>query len=211
MPILITISAVLTAIPVIAGIMVIRQLDKPMLWLLVYLSLALLTELSSYLFYSNEIDRAWILHIFTVIEFILLTAIYAFWQKQRNYKWAILFTIPVFVCIWLSAKLSWEVWAQFDNYTASFAALLLNLLAILMLYQLNEETPIDLMREPRFWVSLAILVYFTGNILNFALYNLAFAWRLNAVVNVAAHILYTGAFLCHHPRLKSGGLSSWAL
>ena len=197
--------------PFILGLILFRKLNPALKSLLLLFGIGLLIEvLGYYLYFFAKIqNNIWLYHFYTLIEYSLLIAVFSYWQKNFKLKRMLRISIPGFAVLWIGAKFFFESFDQPDSYTTSLECVLLVGISFRTLYVVNQEHMKALFREPRFWVSSAVLIYFSSNLLTFALPNLAVNWGFHhAVVNVTSNLLYAGGFLCLSPRLNYGGLLS---
>ncbi len=106
--------------------------------------------------------------------------------------------IPGFAVLWIGATFFFEDFNQPDNYTASLNCLLLVGVSFRTLYVVNKEQVETIFQEPRLWISAAVLIYFSANLVTFALGNVIVNWGFHhAVVNIIANLLYAGGFFVY--------------
>ncbi len=201
-------------IPFIVGLYLYFKLDTAMKFLLLLFGIGLLVDALGYYLYSYTKfrDTLWLFHLYTLMEYSLLILIFSYMQKNIKLKRIFLVSIPGFVVLWISAKLFFEDFSQSDSYTSSFACVLLVAVSFSTLYALGKEYFDNIFRDPRFWVGSAVLIYFSGNLLTFALGNIIIDLSFHhSLMSLISNLFYTGGFLCLHPRLNYGGLLSSAL
>jgi len=201
-------------VPFIVGLNLYNKLDTGMKFLLLLFGIGLLIDaFGYYLYFFTKIqNNIWLYHFYTLIEYSLLIAAFSYWQKDFKLKRMFRISIPGFAVLWIGAKLFCENFSLPDNYTASLECVLLVAVSFSTLYALSKEHLDNIFRDPRFWVGSAVLVYFSGNLLTFALSNIIGNWSFHhQLMNITANLLYTGGFLCLRPRLNYGGLLSSAL
>ncbi len=181
--------------PVIIGLVYRRKLTTNMrILLLLYL---LLIGAEMVLNYQAEmaVNNLWLIHLMTICEYVLLTIVFVYWQKNRIAKQVIRMTIPIYLVVWVMAKYSFEDFHTYDNFTASFASLLLTGITLYTLYTYLKIYSNSLTHAPWFWVSVGVLVYQAGNFFVFALSTTVFVWGLHNVLNIVANIIIAGGFL----------------
>jgi hypothetical protein len=169
--------------------------------LLILISFSLLIGLSlkevSIFFGSN----IWVFHLITLIEYVMLSYMFSFWQRVPAIRRTILGSIPVFALIWLFAKLSIENFSHLDNYTMVLSSVLLTgISSYTLLSLLGEETIPALSRTPQFWVATGVLIYYAGNLFMFALPESLNYWFIHNLISSLSNLLYLGGFLCLLPR-----------
>ena len=198
-------------IPFIAGLILYKNLSTVMKFVLLLFGVGLLIDTLGYYlyFFTQSRSNIWLYHFYTLIECSLLIYVFSHWQKNIKLERIFHLSIPGFAVLWIGAKFFFEDFSQPDNYTASLECLLLVGVSFRTLYVVNKEQVKTIFQEPRLWISAAVLVYFSGNLLTFALSNIIGNWSFHhQLMNITANLLYTGGFLCLRPRLNYGGLLS---
>ena len=200
-------------IPFILGLILFRKLNTALKLLLLLFGIGLLFEALGYYqyFFSSFRNNISLFHFYTLIECSLFIFIFSFWQNDFKLRRILRIIIPGFAFLWIGSKLFFESFDQPDNYTTSLECVLLVAISFRTLYVVNQENLKTILREPRFWISAAVLIYFSANLLTFALSNIIVNWGFHhAIVNIISNLLYAGGFLCLRPRLSYGGLLSSA-
>ena len=136
-----------------------------------------------------------VLHIYTLLEYSFLIIVFSYWQKSPSLRRYLLISIPLFALLGISAKIFLEAPTQFDNFTSSVEGAVLVGVSAYTLYGLILEDLGSLYREPRFWVSVAVLVYFSGNLVAFSLRPVIFIGVIHSILNIISNLCYTGGFL----------------
>lgn len=204
------ISGLSSLIPFIAGIISYRFGKEDMRLFTLFFGIAVVSDL--YLWYTamHNVNNLWALHIWSLVEYCFLAYVFSYWQKSSTFRKLLRWSIPVFMILWLVAKLvSIEVMSQFHNYTRSIGSMILTITSVVTLYRLNESEGI--FRQYQFWISLGVLIYFAGNIIWFSINNIVLVGSLffmHSIVNIIANLLYAGGFLCLLFQWKRGGFYS---
>ncbi len=144
----------------------------------------------------NSQNYRLIIHVYTLIEYSCLMTIFSYWQKSPVLKKNLRLTIPLFVVIWIAAKIFVEDPIRFDSFTSSLEGALLAVVSAYTLFTLIEDELKPAYRSPRFWVSCAALVYFSGNLVLFALTPMIAIWITHSVLNIISNLCYAGGFFC---------------
>ncbi len=202
------ISVISDYVPFLVGLFFYRSLNIDMRVLLIFLSAGVVsTSVGLYLAIQVK-NNLLLFHIWTLTEYTFLIFIFSFWQKSYRFKKALRWSIPLFMFLWLVAKISQiEQFDQIHNATRSIGSIILMSVSIYTLYQLNEVSN-TLYKDYRFWVCLGVLFYYPSSIALFSLSDLRLVsqtWHVHAMMNVAANLSYVGSFLCLHPRFNVGG------
>lgn len=167
---------------------------KILLWL--FICVAFFDSISIYRVVNNSTHNMMELHIYTLLEFGFLMVILSNWQKTSNSRQFLKFTIPLFVLIWIVAKIYLEEPTRFDSFTSSLESAVLAGASAFTLLGFLRENPESLFKQPRFWVMGAILIYFSGNLVAFALRPVIMVWSIHSVLNIVSNLCYSGGFWC---------------
>jgi len=188
-------AAISDGILVVVGLYVYKYLPKEMRILLFFFSTAVLINLISLYLALHYINNLWLFHIYTLLEYSLLMVVFSYWHKIIIIKKSLRVSILIFIIIWIIAKLILEDFNSFDNFTSSLISALLTIIAIYTLVRLAKDYPADIFKRPQFWVSTAVLIYYTGNIFTFALSSTVIIWSIHNLLYITANICYAGGFL----------------
>jgi hypothetical protein len=161
---------------------------------------SLLVEISLTFLFIADINRSGLLHLFTLTELIILATVFVLWQSHRWIRVVFMFGVLIYTLFWVSAKTFLENVERFDSYSSSLSAVILICMALVTLYDMITSSYEAYTKDPRFWFATAVLLYFSGNILNFALFNSIFVWRLHMALNIIHNLLFAGVFLCRRPQ-----------
>ena len=177
-----------------------------------FVFLGFVVEISTFLLAQRKINNLWILHIYALIEYIILILVFASWQKERPLLRRLLYgSIWIYTLFWILSKYQLERFESIDQYTHSVSALVFVALSVLtLLDQVRTEesfvpSTVPLYGTFRFWVTVGVLIFFSGNTLLFGLGNvigaLAFkdavaVWTFHWWLNITANICYAIGFLC---------------
>ncbi len=199
-----------------------RLVDNPSgaVTLFVYIVLGTVTEVIVYWMAIHAYQNLWVLHLYQLMEFILLVLLFSTMQMETtfhaNNRFGILFlsprtmwgTIGAYTAFWLVSKWTFERWNQPSGYTLTISTLVFILLSLSMFYELLKRkgaggTP--LLRTFQFWVTLGVLLYFTGSAVEYLTFPLLVKlpkdtflniWSLHWVINIVSNVSYAYAFLC---------------
>ncbi|MCB2203434.1 hypothetical protein KQI65_01695 [bacterium] len=223
-------------IPLVVGYYVRKKLDRGLRLLMLNLLIAFivellafgLPELAEYVRFIPE-ENFFIYSLFTPVEFVLFVLMFRFWNSGKAFDRVLTFSIPVFVVIWLvgmfsvisdamSAELisnmatleavKRNVW-QFENYLLSAESVFFIICALVTLLTGLKDLEHSILMSGMFWVSAAILVYYSGSLFVFTLMDLILEseksfWYIHSAVNLLKNILYAiGLYYSGKYALKS--------
>lgn len=185
--------------PLCTGIYLYRNLRSEMKILLLWL--AIVASVEGYTFYQtlNRNNYYWIYHIYLPVEYGLLAFVFSCWQNNVLIKKALRLSIPLFAlsCVLftvLSDKLD-----SMNTISISMAYMLYMGISVYTLINLRQTSYRSVLKDYRFWVGVALLLYSAGSLAYFAFFDYLFSfelWAIHAVLNIIAHILYSIGFIC---------------
>lgn len=182
-----------------------NSLSRQMRLLIVYFGEGLFAEILFAYLGSKGINNLWLLHLFTIIDYCLLIAVFALWQKNILLRRILQISIPLIIILGIISILYLENIRHFNNFTRPMTSLILTMVSAYTLFELNTEKIVSLFREPRFWVCSGVVLYFTSTLLIFSLSNILLnlphhlvrvIFEFNIIMNIVANIIYTRGFLC---------------
>jgi hypothetical protein len=209
------ISMFTIVIPVVIGwISLFRWPGTRALWiLLVFLTVTLGFDVVEFIWERRGDSNLFLMEYYSPVEYTLLTLVFASLLSVRLVRRVLLISIPAFLAFWAISHFSLSLDSPFDNTVLTVESILLCGVAILTLIDLvRNNFVINL--HPGFWIIIAVLIYFAGNLIFFAMWNLILPvegrpeeshmyWFIHHVLNMTMHLLYSVSFLCRQVRTTS--------
>ncbi|MBS7564773.1 hypothetical protein KHS38_10185 [Mucilaginibacter sp. Bleaf8] len=193
-------SSVVVVVPFSAAIIQYKKMEQAWRSLAILIFFDFFTEAIGHILYFLKISNHFLWPIFIPVEFALLTWIYKFELKKMTVARlmpfvTLLFTIYVFVD-WLMAPKG--DLSALPHFTEGVLILLL----VMCYYYKNLSTLIEthLERQPMFWLSTGLFIYFSANsvififsnyIQSFSLHFFNLIWFTHSIFNVLLYIFYT--------------------
>jgi hypothetical protein len=150
-------------VPIYIGIRYFRCLTNDLKAMTLYMVSCLLCEIpNNYLLYHN-INNLFILHIFTVIEFVFLAYVYSFHIKSVINKRLLFGGTIAFVVLAVLNTIYVQPLSVFNSYARCAEILIILFLALCYVHKLivnNEQR--QLRTFPMFWINTAVVIYFTA-------------------------------------------------
>jgi hypothetical protein len=194
-------AAFFVLVPISVGVSRFTRLNLQMKLLLLLFVIAVTVEGSTFYLARNGRNFYWVHHIYMPIEYGLLALIFSYWQRKPGMRQALRISIPIFflICVWDIVVLN--NLNELNVFTASIAfTLYVGMSAYTLLY-LQFDNPYPILRDYRFWVSTALLIYSAGGLAYFSFHSevvkgsMVEIWAIHAVLNIVAYILYTVGFI----------------
>jgi hypothetical protein len=190
--------------PLGAGLFRFRAMGREMTLFFILLLAGFVTEIVTLIMGRHGMNNWWVLQYYHLLEFLLLATVLASWQKRAPVKRILWAAIVVFPWFWAVAK--WTtiepLWVT-DNITHSVSSVIILIVAVYSLLQMVKETDLSLTKESRFWILAGVVLYFSGSLMLFVLFEEISAfpwvdaltpfmihWELNTVVNILFMIGY---------------------
>jgi hypothetical protein len=156
-PLLILFSSISALLPFLASTLSFKYTDvrsKNIVFLWIFFILSVVTEIALYILNSQHKQSAWIFHIYTVIEYILIMMILASWQSKIPMSKLMRISIPIYIFLFVIIKVigleNFET-GLYNNITRPLAVLLLSTFAFITLQDLWSYTSSNITNDYRFW------------------------------------------------------------
>jgi hypothetical protein len=204
--ILVFISVFSSILPFIAGLRVLKKIDRNFDLIIFLFGVVFVLELSSTAMALTGLNNIWIGNSFRLIELFTYTYVFSAWigtraiQLQRNVLSALFLVFFLYTTIFVFKSIF-----VFNTYAHAVEALILVYFAGLLLFHTSGHTQLDLFRDPRFWFGSAVLFFFSVNLLVFGMAQYILQidttefrqiWVIHSVSNVFFNLLCTVGFLC---------------
>ncbi|MFK8105333.1 MAG: hypothetical protein AB8G15_22665 [Saprospiraceae bacterium] len=202
-------SVFLALLPALVALLNWKNLNHAQRLLSNLVFVAVLTELFAYLLARMEVNNLFISHIFTIVEYLLLSLIYrkalssVIPTKVFNLTMLLFLLYATFNGIWV------ESLTKFNGLSRAVSSLIILFYALAYFYKLLKEVKIKrLETEALFWLSVGLLLYFSANFFIFIFSNyiqpsvkLSFTfWGIHAILNITRYIFYTIALWIKPPK-----------
>lgn len=146
-----------------------HQPDQFFLWLFLCLSAA--TEAIVLTLAKMKVHNIWIFQVYSLLEYVLILILLLNWQKNEKLRKAIGYAIPLYFIIYTGLKISGLEKYESDSYnslTRPIALLIMMLFGLITLYGLCNDIKARIEQDYRFWILLALAIYFGSSIVLFS-------------------------------------------
>lgn len=206
-----SISNLLPALPIVAGVRMYSHLPKELRVLFWYCVLALIVGVSEIILAFHRINNHWLGYLFAPISFSLFAYILSAWQPHHVMKTGFLLTIVGYVLFWAVSIYMIEDTRTFSKLVQPVRAVLLVLLSSITMVATTKVENVSPLRHSGFWVSGGILIYFAGMAILLTMSNVLFrigvethrtVWvSIQTSTHLVLNIFFTMAILCRRPTL----------
>ncbi len=202
-PLIVLCSGISTLLPFLASTFIFKYSNnrsKTFLFLWIFFASAAVSEIALFVLGSQGKPSTWIAHIYTLIEYVLISIILASWQIKPTLARLMHLSIPIYILFFVLIKMTGL--ENFSTDTVNYvtrppAVLLLSTFVFLALQALWSHTPANLTDDYRFWMLLAMALYYCSSLVLFAFMFtknwdlLAVLLKIHAVVNIMHNLLFT--------------------
>lgn len=203
-PWLIEVGTLWVLVPFIAGLFLIRKPHKGIrFWLLFMLVIAaLLSEgVGQLVVYLGAKNNIWVVHMHTLLEFLIIAGIYYYSFRGPVFKKGILLAALLFISIGLIDAFVLEGITQMNSLTKVSGNAMLMLMAILYFYKVANDLNVTYLdQDPVFLLSCSLLILKAGTTMSYAMFNQALAASYDAAriciaITLVLNILYYTALI----------------
>jgi hypothetical protein len=193
-------------LPFIAGLIRLSSIGRSFRLFFLFVIVSLLSEGSSFILQKQGVHNIWVIHTYILLSTVLLLAMYNEWFREYRFlRLSIWILNIIFVLFWIFSKWTIERFPEPPVYTLSVSDITLMGVSLLSFATLLRVGNDSLLREPRFWVSLGVLIFTAGNLtpflfigasVKFSQNDAVTLWMIPWWMNAVSNCCYTWAFLC---------------
>ncbi len=146
----------------------------------------------------HGINNMYVFHIYSYIEFIVISFIFYSLYKTKTYKIGVIFSVLLFYSFSILNVIKWESFNDFNSNQFAFEAVLIFFYCIGYYTELMQKpSVIHLEKSPEFLLVSGYFIYFSGTFMLFIsskellMTNNEGYWILNSVLNIMLNTIYT--------------------
>jgi hypothetical protein len=202
-------SSLSILIPALTAILVFGRLNAEMRILALLFIFAAFIEGLNFLSAANSINNVWLINIYSLIEGSILIFILSSWNKYRLLKQAFNLALIIYVLFWIVTTLIINNIFHFNEVEKTAKGILLILISGIILMQNTRTESVKLFRSFVFWITSAILIYFSLTLIIFTtaihLLNgnheaMEYSWQIHSVVNILTNIFFANGLRWYYLR-----------
>lgn len=165
-------------IPFLIGLFKFRHFSEPLKWLFYFVAFGVLNELASVALLHFDITNIMVKrHIYSFVSFGLLGIFY--FHLLRGFikaNW-IIAAIVVYELYYLAHTLIFSNISVYPGIQRSVGTIVHMIFAVAYFYKLMIEAKVRrLSREPMVWINVSVLLYYSGNLFFYVLFNMLFEY-----------------------------------
>ncbi len=152
-----------------------------------------------------HIRNLWVSQIFTLIEYVLILSTCYLWKSKKADKRILMIGMIVFIVLWIVSKFTFEPLYRDDTYTSAVSKIIQIIVAALVLFDVLQDTDVELKTDARLWVSSGVIIYSSGTLFLFALFNMMLEtsselirtlWPINWILSIVFTLLLARGVWC---------------
>jgi len=185
-------------------ILFIKKRNKLLLYFIPFLFLTIAVECTGAWFVSRSIRNYWIYNVFTTIEFVFYSYLFYLHLKKPVFKKIVVWFIPVFVLLVILNILFKQGFNKtFNTYTFLLGSFFIVIFCCCYFYEsvLPENIDQQLSKQPFFWISSGLLIFYLGSVIINALFEYlrsndlqAQGVKIYGIINHSLNVILYGSF-----------------
>ncbi|GAA3982096.1 hypothetical protein [Mucilaginibacter dorajii] len=198
-------------IPISVAVVKYRQVDRVLLLIFYYLLLDGAVDLFAIILADHAVNNLPLLHIYTILEFLLLSFFYIKILKDPLARNIIKFLMVLFPLICIINFTFFQSIFRFNTYTRPLEVLIVMAYSLTYFAQANEANDVKAWSgNSLIWVNIGILLYFSGALFVYSFSNLTtaytspkykllnlFIWNIHASLLLSMYLLFSwGFYIC---------------
>lgn len=139
-----------------------------MVYFIPFLLITTLVEVSAKWIWSDRTEKFIIFNIFTAAEFVFYSLIFRFHLTNKLLRQIIIILIPIYLLLFiLNVLLIQGISTSFHSYTFLLGSFFMVVYSCFFLYEsiLPESINVRLSRQPFFWISIGLLIFYLGSVI----------------------------------------------
>jgi hypothetical protein len=198
------ISAYTSVIPLIISLRYYKSINRTLKPLFILSILSVVAEVLNKIHVEYDINNYYIFHIFTIIEFTLISLFYKrFFLQFKNIRIFEVFIFVFFIIAFIDYKINGL--DSMDSFSITVESVILTSYSLILFYFVLQKLIFEnLLNTPIFWMNTAILIYFSGNLILFVFSNYLLAtepkkyhmlwYTIHSFINISYNALISVGF-----------------
>jgi uncharacterized membrane protein AbrB (regulator of aidB expression) len=157
---------------------------------------------------SPEFNNLWLINIYLLLEFYLIIYQLFVWKFITTRSFSAIGALLIVTVLWAA-----ETWNNgfdhgLDKYSLIFSGFVIVIFITVFINRLVFEKIPSLIKDPKFVISIGILIYFTTSIFVYSFYDIQahsdnfsrMIWNIHNYFNIFTNLIYAVGFLCIQKR-----------
>lgn len=187
--------SLLQLVPLYIGLYRFKKLDKNLKLIFYLVLIGILISFSMIYFGMTYRFNSWLMHIYTIVEFILISYFYYRLFSQKIFRTIILILFGIFSVIVILNKIFLETFDKIDNYTLTIESIIILIITSMFLVDYLIKHLIVNIRDYRILLTIGYMIYFGGNLFIFTLSNeVSGIWIVHNIIYILLVAIYSFVF-----------------
>jgi len=194
-------------IPIVCALSNYRDIDQAQKLALLYLLVAGCTNVAAAMLAFSNRNNLFLLHLYTAVEFALLSAYFMLLIKQHYFRFVALPLVAFFFLFCLYNAFNLQTVTRFNSYPRSAEAVLLPTYGLYYLYTNIGNHQTKRRNRPHYWMVIGIIIYFTSSLIQFSFSNIftvslskdvrLWLWTFHTSMVIIMYIFFAKAYLSY--------------
>jgi len=139
-----------------------------MFYFIPFLIVTVMVEIAAKWIWKDRYEKFIIFNIFTAAEFVFYSLIFRFHLTNKLLRHIIILLIPVYLLLFiLNVSLIQLISSSFHSYTFLLGSFFMVVYSCFFLYEsiLPESINVRLSRQPFFWITIGLLIFYLGSVI----------------------------------------------
>lgn len=189
-------SAIFSIVSLIIGSVFVKRIKTYLIPIFIVTSISAVVEIINFVFVTFVENNLFVFHIFTILEFTLLTLFYSYLLKNHINSQLFYIFIALFITM---AFFDYKIngLKSIDSLSSTVESIfLVSSSLVLFFFMIYKKMLPNLLASPIFWVNSGVLIYFSGNIFLFAFSNYLYSTEIEkyailwALLHSSLNIIY---------------------
>ncbi|MBL0341324.1 MAG: hypothetical protein IPP71_10520 [Bacteroidetes bacterium] len=171
----------------------------------IYFFIAAGVDILLFILQSLKIHNIAVMNLFSLAQFLLIALALNHWMKNELFKKILrISSLIAFSALTVKILVNIEL-KEFDTFSLAIENIILVICSSIVMINLTGDTRQYLFKNYRFWITLAVFIYFSVSTVVFATGNLLiddhvyvrrYTWVINSIMSIIANSLYIKGILC---------------
>jgi len=188
-------------LPIIGGIFVVKKMPIPIKLFFALTIAAFLAETIALAMAFGKTNNYSVYQTYFLIESTFFASIFYKWYERSFAKRAVLAGYSIVLVVWIYFNVIAYSEKGFSNIPLIVEGIVFIFMASVFMNKKITGARAPVLKDPRFWIDLGIMLNFSGNILIYAGLNYILTqgmalWRVHWVINILTNAIYLMGFIC---------------
>ncbi len=206
------ISSLSSLIPVLSAAYQYNHLSKPLKLLAQLLVFGALVEGVNFILSHYKQNNLWLFNLYSITEGFVFCYLMGRWSDSKRMFIVSISLFFLYLLYWLYSTFIGGSLFGFNSHEKTIKGLMLIFLSGSLLIRISMDESIIMLSDYRFWITSAILIYFSVTLIVFSTATFGFedhhramnySWVIHSVINIISNLLFAYGFVWHYRKMNS--------